>query len=571
MKKILSIICLSAALLSLSSCKGWLDVTSESLTTLDNFFQDEDDCYAATAPLYNKVWFDFNNNFGFGFMDGRANNLFAPWSNYIYPFVNLTETTSTANLYNAWESLFVVISQSDNALNNLDRAIDNGVSESVVNACKAECRFMRGVAYWYLAMAWGNVPIIEDPQKLIDNPKCNTNPTEDVLAFAIKDMEYAAENLPEKPYATGRVDKYSAQGMLSRFYNTAAAFVRGGKSTTGSLDKSAADYYSMAKASAKDVIENSSYKLLDEYENLFKVQYNNNSEVLFNLEWVPNSDYGTTNFTQCYLALSSTCVGGFSAWGNATYGSGEMIKLFNDRQDYIRLKATYFTDGCYYDYIRSDEGGYLVGTGTGEYEGEDFVMVTKDEYSDIYSWIKKGVTGCAEDTGNLSTSQNSAWKTPMLRLAEVIFNYCEACIATGTSTTDALALEQFNKIRTRAGLEEVSEITNTLEYTDNSSLWNERRCEFAMEALSWSDFVRRAYYEQQQILSYMSGQNRNASYTYSWKTHTFEWKTNDDGSIAKVGSQEEELPSASRLLLPYPESELVQNPLLKEDPVPYSF
>ncbi len=568
MKRILTIICLSATLAAFSSCENWLDVTSESQTTLDTFFQNESDCRNSTGPLYNKVWFDFNNNFGFGFMDGRANNVFGPWSAYIFPYVNLTETTSTANLYSAWQSLFVIVTQSDYTLNNLDRALEHGVSADVVNECKAECRFMRGLAYWYLAMSWGNVPIIEDPQTLITTPKVNTNPIEDVLAFAIKDMEYAAGYLPDTPYNAGRVYKESAYGMLARFYNTAAAFVRGGKGKTGSLGKTASEYYGLAMQAALKVINSDNCGLVDEYEDLFKVQNNNNKEALFSLQWVPNSDYGTTNFTDAYLALSSVCVGGRSAWGNATYGSGELVKLFSDRGDLIRLQATYFTDGCYYDYIRSDEGGYLVCTGTGSYDKEgNFVLVTKDEYSDAMAWIKKGVVGSSADTGGLATNQNSCLNTPMLRVADVMLHYCEACIGEGTSTTDAIALDVFNRIRSRAGLPAVDVIT----MDGDNGLWNERRCELAIEYVAWSDFVRRAYYQQDWVLDYMGKQNRNASFTYKWATNTFQWKMNDDGTIAKTGSKEEETPSASRLLLPYPESELIKNQLLKADPVPYTF
>ena len=281
MKRIFNILCIAFAILTVSSCEKWLEVKSESEPTLDSFFLDEAECRAATAPLYSVVWFDFNNNFSFGFMDGRANNVFAPWSDYIYPYVNLTETMSTANLYSAWASLFVIIVQSDNVLKNLDNAFSNGVSESVVNECKGECRFMRGLAYWYLAMSWGNVPIIDDPTPFLDNPAMNTNPTEDVIAFAIRDMEFAAANLPEKSSAVGRLNKYSAKGMLARFYNTAAAFVRGGNGSTGSLGKSASEYYAAAKAAALDVIENSGAALVPNYEDLFKVQNNDNSESLF--------------------------------------------------------------------------------------------------------------------------------------------------------------------------------------------------------------------------------------------------------------------------------------------------
>ena len=561
MKKIFTFICLLAGL-ALTSC-DFLEVQSESKTTLDTFFQNEEQCRAATAPLYNKVWFDFNNNFGFGFMDGRAGNVFAPWSDYIVHFANLTETSSTANLYSAWQSLFVVITQADYTLNNLSRALDNGVSQSVVNECMGECRFMRGIAYWYLSQCWGNVPIIEDPQTLINDPQCNTNPIEDVIAFAIKDMEFAAENLPDKPANTGRVTKWSAKGMLSRFYNTAAAFVRGGKGSTGSLGESASAYYAKAKAAAQDVIKNSGAALMENYEDLFKVQYNNNSEVLFALQWVPNSDYGTTNFSDSYLASSSILVGGRSAWGNATYGGGDLVKLFADRHDLIRLKATYLTDGCYYDYIRSDEGGYLVGTGTGSYDGDTFTCITADNLGD-YAHIKKGVVGCSYDTGGLATNQNSCFDTPLLRLADVMLHYCEACIAEGSSTTDALAVESFNAIRKRANMPTIDEVT-----TDR--LWDERRCELAFEYIAWTDFVRRAYYQESWVLNYMADQNRNCQYTYTYGG-TFEWTINEETQeISKMSSKEEQAPSASRLLLPYPESELVQNPKLREDPVPYNF
>ena len=316
------------------------------------------------------------------------------------------------------------------------------------------------------------------------------------------------------------------------------------------------------------MIENSDRSLMKNYEDLFKVQNNDNSETLFNLQWVPNSDYGTINFSDSYLALSSTVVGGRSAWGNATYGSGELIELFSRRNDLIRLKATYFTEGCYYDYIRSDEGGYLVGTGSGYYdENGEFVTVSKDSYTDIRAWIKKGVVGCSEDTGGLATNQNSCLKTPMLRLADVMLHYCEAAIGEGTSTSDPKAIEVFNAIRSRAGLAPVSEIT----MDGDNGLWNERRCELALEYVAWPDFVRRAYYQQDWVLDFMGKQNRNASFSYSYPTNTFKWATADDGSIEKIGGKEEETPSASRLTLPYPESELIKNQLLKAEPVPYEF
>lgn len=541
MKRIISIIFLISTVLFGTSCDDFLDVKSKGQLTLDNFFTNYEDCRAATAPLYSKVWFDFNNTFYYGLGDGRGNNIMAPWSPYIYPYVNLTETGLTATLGAAWNAYHVVVVQADHTINNLDNALANGVSEQSVNQCKAEARFMRGTAYWYLANLWKNVIIMDDPAALIGNFVVNTNPYEDVLEFAIRDLEFAAEWLPESDSQKGRLTKWSALGMLSRFYITAANYARGGN-YTASYAKTADEYYALAKEAARQVCEQSGLQLVDKYEDVFKVQFNNNGEALFSLQWVPNSDYGTINFAQSYLAHNSEVVGGYSAWGNATYASGDIIELMHNRKDHIRRKATFFCHGETYDYLGGDleEGKYVVDNSGAEYK----------------PWIKKGVVGSAADTDGLASDQNSAWMTPMLRLGEVYLLYAEAALGTNSTLTEAKPLEYFNLVRERAGLRPLASVTL-------ADIWNERRCELAMEGQFWFDMVRRAFWDEAYVLEFMSNQKRNQSYQYKPLDDSFEWGEDID--------VDQNVPSARRLTLPYPEVELVQNPKLNEDPVPYKF
>src|SRR5690606_19130381 len=145
-----------------SACEDHLDVQSESNLTIDNFYRSYEDARAATAPLYSQVWFDFVNGGYHNIGDRRANNFFTPYGSGD-PFTTLTETTETEALLQAWTSLYTVVTQSTYAVINLDRAIDNGVPVEQVNQCKAEARFMRGLAYWYLGSTWGNVPIVDNP------------------------------------------------------------------------------------------------------------------------------------------------------------------------------------------------------------------------------------------------------------------------------------------------------------------------------------------------------------------------------------------------------------------------
>ena len=51
-----------AVALAFAGCSDFLDSEDNSNIAGDNFYQTEDDFRAATAPLYNKVWFDFNES-----------------------------------------------------------------------------------------------------------------------------------------------------------------------------------------------------------------------------------------------------------------------------------------------------------------------------------------------------------------------------------------------------------------------------------------------------------------------------------------------------------------------------
>jgi hypothetical protein len=80
-------------------------------------------------------------------------------------------------------------------------------------------------AWFGLLVPWiylGNVPIIED-RELQQPLITNTNPFEDVLQYAIRDLEFAAQWLP-KTDDKGRVTRYSALSALARVYMSAACY-----------------------------------------------------------------------------------------------------------------------------------------------------------------------------------------------------------------------------------------------------------------------------------------------------------------------------------------------------------
>ena len=96
----------------------------------------------------------------------------------------------------------------------------------------------------------------------------------------------------------------------------------------------------------------------------------------------------------------------------------------------------------------------------------------------------------------------------------------------------------------------------------------ERRLELCLEGQYWYDLVRRAYYKQQEVLNYITGQDRGTAIPVVWDADTQTLKRDEDSDETKraIGDVD-----SSIFLLPYPESETVQNPLLKADPMPYAF
>lgn len=101
---------------------------------------------------------------------------------------------------------------------------------------------------------------------------------EDVIRYGIRDLEYAAEWLPLAD-ADGRVTRYSALGLLARYYVTLAAYARGGHCTQATMDYYEASgshdladiLYDLAKEAAGEVIlAQNRYGLMEEYEEIFR-------------------------------------------------------------------------------------------------------------------------------------------------------------------------------------------------------------------------------------------------------------------------------------------------------------
>lgn len=565
--KLLYIGAMVVAGLTFSSCSDdFLDQTNSHQLSQDAFFDSDEAVEKNIWPLYSYVWYDFNDKFYYGMGDGRANNITAQYSNYIYPYTNFTETSLSQGLSEAWAALYSVVDQSDNAVINIQTKSSSNVSQTAKEQCTAEARFMRGVAYWYIGSLWGCGVIYENPTQHVNNYVIPANPRTDVIEYAIRDLEYAAKYLPASQTGAGRVTKYSAYGMLSRVYLTMAGLTTEGQYNGSNVQTNFNSgqrnpyYLDLAKKAAAKVINESGAKLLDDYAALFNYNtINNNSESLFQLQFMPGTGVGGAGQSMSRFLAWSTMVADQNAWGGATYCSYDLFEEFSNYEDNtlgtviddkVRRHNSVASYGESYPELSADPS-------------DPYVYGVTENPGNQGANIKKYVIGTKKVNG-FSEPNNSGINTYMLRLAEVYLNYVDATMGNSDQTNDPTALRYFNLIRQRAKVP----AKNVVTYED---LRHEFRMEFAFEGLYWFQLLRRSYSHQQEVVNYLNNQNRNASY-FDNETKTYKLSDNYVAPGPDV-----DVATAADLVLPMADADQTKDPLLKPDTngnvqtVPYEF
>ncbi len=578
-------------LLALSSCSSdFLDKVPSGEYTAETYYSSDDAVRKGTEPLYNKAWFDYNRRAIVGMGSYRANDAWNPYVSAEFARFQVTALTEDMSL--AWSSLYNVVTLSNATLENLIKYCTDDVTESVKNAAMGECYLMRGWAYFYLLRGWGDNILFEDNQSMVENPICPLNPEDDVLKFIIRDFRTAEELLPENG-TDNHPSKYAAKAALAK-----ALLAQSGwdSSSRGDHDRDT-QILSEVVSLCDEVINSGKYSLMADYEDLFKAQNNDNVETILAMRWAdPNSgEWGAMN--ALYSDLAFTEVTDVNVWGGNLTASVDMLDLYNEDPDEFahRVHGTFFTPSSYYDYILMADGGYT--------------------YSHNWVQCKKGVLGTKADVAPCNLAQMaSPLNTYIQRLADVYLIKAEALLGNSESTSDGEALAAINAVRDRVGVAPLTRLTF-------SDIIKERRKEFCMEYVNWWDMVTWYRWKPQTMLNYFNYEQHRA-----WEVREGDVLLNSDGTLSyraifpgnnnwylfdengyvlwndclRAGESDNTIVmtvadgydyatlrdqllnekgsdyqpivlSEANIFMPYPESDVIQNHYLNEDPEPYDF
>lgn len=452
MKKMTYIAAIAGSLFLTTSC---VDLTQEpqSFITEEEYFasMDLEGIKQAASALYTDLW---NGNYGFNcrmqrinvcadditYRAAKANNELA----YYYR-LSPNITANTADFDTTWSLFFAVINNANKLINNAVIPADEQEAQQFKNVL-GEAYFLRGLAYFYLVRMYGNVPLIlkgEDASTYMERIDVATIYDQVI----VPSLKTAVEWLPEiSRNSSATPSKWAAEACLADVYMTMAGWPL----------KKGQEYYSLAAAAAKDIIDHSGLYLTSEYSELWKeANKTQTNEVMFALH---------------HSATLKTA----SNYGKSYYPS--------DFSPNAGWSDYYANESFFLNYPDDDRKAWNYMTEWDTKSGH----VTYTESADKLPAISKYYD---YDEGAPGKSAQSNGITCIYRYADVLLMYAEASTR-ATNNVNAQALNAIQEVQKRAGYAD-DELTTTTDPTAfETAVFNERGWEFFAEMKRWFDLVR---------------------------------------------------------------------------------
>ena len=420
-----------------------------------------------------------------------------------------------------------------------ERAVD--IPDATKNRMIGEMKTIRAFSYIKLASLFGGVPLFTQTFSLEDDFKLQRNTYQEVMDFAIAELNEAIPLLPEtyNNANQGRITKGAAMAIKSR----ALLYMASPLNNPGNDPQK----WQAAANAAKDVIDMGQYGLFDDYRTMFL------EENIYNPEMIWQRPYNQfVSSERVFVELS--------LYPNGYNGFGQVHPLQNLVDDYETANGLQPEADPAYDpqdpYINRDPRFYASilhdGAPFQGREVETFFPGGLDSNEGPVSAWNATQTGYyqlkfANDRIVNPSGQNMS-QTPWIhyRYAEILLNYAEANYFLGN---EGLAREYLNMVRKRPSVN-MPDITESGEALFERIV-NERRIELVFEEHRWYDIRR------WKILPEVASKDRTRMIVRKMPDGTKEYEV----AFWKTGEY-----NPANYLLPIPQSEINKNGNLEQNP-----
>ena len=500
MKKLVYSVLAIGALFTAVSCEKNLDIPQKGVTPIENFYKTDEDAEAALTAAYARFATRITGQDGSSIytdykaaLNNMGDDMYAAGSNFgdndfMAQLDEFRLDSGNQVVDHFYKNLFQVNYACNLVIDNFKES-----NSTVAQRCVAEARVMRAYIYFLLTSFWNCPPMIDHvisdglPYNS-DSPE-NENPMshDDLYRWVASECEAAVAHLDERKSPT---DKDGAVKVTKGF-----AWALQGKALLFVKD------YAGAKAALKKVIDSGKYKLVpgEKYADLFHLEGDANEEKVFetNIEYnsalgawggqIQRSTWMEANIwnwrSDHFVAGASPqakYTGGVDGWGGLGVPKWFGDEFFaNDGHSY-RFDATFkMVDDAVYNMEYNDPA--IAALTPEQRKTSDLVGIADPEQGlygqSFYLPFKQLLrAGDADKYGSNVRMNNGI----IMRYAEVLFLYAEACMQSGDNAEGA---KYVNMIRERAGLAPLATVTM-------DDLKKEKSYELWLEGSRWLDLLR---------------------------------------------------------------------------------
>jgi hypothetical protein len=382
-----------------------------------------------------------------------------------------------------WGAAYGGIKTCHTFLANIDRVTT--MNQELREKRKAEIRFIRASLYLELTTWYGDVPHFTSDITLEQSKTLVRKPHAEIMEWIHKELDEVAEILPgREQYAAadnGRITSGAAVALNARAYLYENNWAKVAEYSDKLINSSAYGTYS----------------LFANYEELFWVKNEYNSEIILSLQYVPElKTWGNLVDFAPMSANARLCLAGPTQGLVDNYLMKNGKKWTTSDPDYAnrdpRMGATIAYDGSKwidrsgntYNIVIHPDGTSPAGKPSDKYTGAGTAQTPTGYYYRKF----------ADPTPSsyLGGGWESSLNLPLIRFADVLLMYAEAKNELGQMNSTVWD-QTIKKLRQRAGFDNTTEAMD-LPGNDQTALRevirNERRSELALEGLRVFDIRR---------------------------------------------------------------------------------
>ncbi|GAA4311560.1 RagB/SusD family nutrient uptake outer membrane protein [Pontixanthobacter gangjinensis] len=357
---------------------------------------------------------------------------------------DMEHTPVNQQLRDIWSWMFAGVNRANYILEFQDKIDFEGKNEII-----AQARFLRAYYYFELVKWFGDVPLAVDRRiQFGEQFNIPRTPKSEVYALIEEDLIFASANLPATQAQEGRITSGAAQALLGKAYLYQNKFAEA--------------------ATAFEPVINGPYSLVEDYNSIFEPEGENNSESIFEVQYTDKEGAGF-GCLQCSEGNVAVGFNGIRNYSGPVFESG-----FSFNVPVQEVVDVFTEDDIRKDVAILDIEAWAAETGATYAEGYEHTGYYNRKYIARQGDLNTG-------DANLTNPNNYR----AIRLADVLLMAAEANYKKASSDEEK-ARQYLNRVRERAGLEEVSLSGSSL----LNQIYEDRRLELVGEGHRFFDLVR---------------------------------------------------------------------------------